>query len=313
MIRLTDEQWERIRDHFPEEHIADGRPGRKPIPTRHVLEAVLWVLNTGAQWHMLPQSYPNYKTVHRRFQTWCRNEVLRRVLTDVANELRDRGALDEEECFIDASFIMAKGGGAEIGATKRGKGMKIMAIVDRHGLPLSVSTHAANHHEVRLEQLCFDFYMIEAKPENLIGDRAYDSDPLDEELRNDGIEMIAPHRANRSKPPTQDRRRLRYMRRWLVERFFAWIQWQRRILVRWEYYAQNFLSSYSSLASLSSSGDFEIGSSYPARAAHARCGNARLYELLAAREVEVDVDGRSRKIIVHSTRRHLAAARNLCG
>jgi hypothetical protein len=68
-----------------------------------------------------------------------------------------------------------------------------MAIFDRHGLPLSVSTHAANHYEVRLVQLCFDFYMIEAKPENLIGDRAYDSDPLDEELRRDGIEMIAPH------------------------------------------------------------------------------------------------------------------------
>jgi transposase len=31
------------------------------------------------------------------------------------------------------------------------------------------------------------------------------------------------------------------MRRWLVERFFAWIQWQRRILVRWEYHARNFL------------------------------------------------------------------------
>ena len=96
---------------------------------------------------------------------------------------------------------MAKGGGAEVGPTKRGKGMKIMAIVDRHGLPLSVSTHAANHHEVRLVQLCFDFYMIEAKPENLIGDRAYDSDPLDDELRKDGIEMIAPHRSNRRKPP----------------------------------------------------------------------------------------------------------------
>jgi hypothetical protein len=95
--------------------------------------------------------------------------------------------------------------------------MKIMAIVDRHGLPLSVSIHAANHHEVRLVQLCFDFYMIEATPENLIGDRAYDSDPLDEELRRDGIEMIAPHRSNRSKPPMQGRRRLsRYMRRWLV-------------------------------------------------------------------------------------------------
>jgi dTDP-4-amino-4,6-dideoxygalactose transaminase len=40
MIRLRDEQWERIRDHFPEEKIADGRPGRKPIPTRCVLEAL---------------------------------------------------------------------------------------------------------------------------------------------------------------------------------------------------------------------------------------------------------------------------------
>ena len=192
MIRLSDEQWRRIRSHFPEEHIADGRPGRKPIPTRRVLEAVLWILNTGAQWHMLPQSYPNYKTVHRRFQSWCHSEILRQVLTDVANELRDRGVLDQEESFIDATFAMAKGGGAEIGPTKRGKGMKIMAIVDRHGLPLSVSTHAANHHEVRLVQLCFDFYMIEAKPETLIGDRAYDSDPLDDKLRKDGIEMVAP-------------------------------------------------------------------------------------------------------------------------
>ena len=190
MIRLTNDQWERIRNHFPEENIPDGRPGRKPIPTRRVLEAVLWILNTGAQWHMLPQGYPNYKTVHRRFQAWCRNDVLRRILVDLANDLRERGVLDERECFIDATFVMAKGGGAEIGLTKRGKGMKIMAIVDRHGLPLSVSTHAANHHEVRLVQLCFDFYMIEAEPETLIGDRAYDSDPLDEELRQHGIEMI---------------------------------------------------------------------------------------------------------------------------
>jgi transposase len=192
MIRLTDEQWERIRAHFPEEQIPDGRAGRKPVPARQVLEAALWILNTGAQWQMLPQCYPNYKTVHRRFQSWCHNEVLRGILTDVANELRERGVLDEEECFIDATFAMAKGGGAEIGPTRRGKGLKIMAIVDRHGLPLSVSTHAANHHEVRLVQLCFDFYMIEAKPENLIGDRAYDSDALDEELRREGIEMIAP-------------------------------------------------------------------------------------------------------------------------
>jgi transposase len=126
MLRLSDDQWERIRNHFPEEHIPEGRPGRKPVPTHSVLEAVLWILNTGAQWHMLPQCYPNYKTVHRRFQQWCRSEVLRNVLVDLANTLREKGALDESECFIDAAFVPAKGGGDEVGNTKRGKGMKII-------------------------------------------------------------------------------------------------------------------------------------------------------------------------------------------
>jgi transposase len=242
-VTLTDAQWEKIREHFPEENIPEGRPGRKPVPTRHVLEAVLWILNTGAQWHMLPQYYPNYKTVHRRFQQWCRQEVLRDVLCALANELRESGQMDESECFIDATFSSAKGGGDAIGPTKRGKGVKIMAIVDRHGLPLAVSTHAANHHEVTLVQLAFEFYMIEAKPEKLIGDKAYDSDGLDDNLRAQGITMIAPHRQNRRKmTETQDGRELRrYQRRWLIERFFSWVQWHRRILVRWEYYAQNFL------------------------------------------------------------------------
>ena len=242
MLRLTDEQWERIKDHFPEQNLAVGRRGRKLIPARKILEAVLWILNTGAQWHMLPQCYPNYKTVHRRFQNWCQQEVIRDLLVDLANELRAQDELDESECFIDAMFASAKGGGEEIGNTKRGKGLKIMAIVDRHGLPLSVSTHAANHHEVTLVQLSFDFYLIETKPDKLMGDKAYDSDPLDEVLKAQGIEMIAPHKKNRKKRKTQDGRRLRrYERRWLVERFFAWTQWQRRLLIRWEYYAENFL------------------------------------------------------------------------
>jgi transposase len=251
MLRLSDEHWERIRHHFPEENLPEGRPGRKPVPARQVLEASLWILNTGAQWHMLPQCYPNYKTVHRRFQQWCQSDVLRDVLTDLANTLRDEGGIDESECFIDAMFASAKGGGEEIGKTKRGKGVKIMGIVDRHGLPLAVSTHAANHHEVTLVQLTFDFYMIEAKPENLIGDRAYDSDKLDDDLKKDDIEMIAAHRSNRRKLATQDGRRLRRSkRRWLVERFWAWLQWHRRLLVRWEYYAANFLG-FVQLASIS--------------------------------------------------------------
>lgn len=75
----------------------------------------------------------------------------------------------------------------------------------------------------------------------MIGDRAYDSDKLDAELVDYGIEMIAPHRDNRVAPATQDRRALRrYKRRWKVERLFAWLQNFRRLLNRHEYHLANF-------------------------------------------------------------------------
>jgi hypothetical protein len=69
-------------------------------------------------------------------------------------------------------------------------------------------------------QLSFDFYMIETKPENLIGAKAYDSDPLDKELRREGVEVIAPHDSER-KRGTPDGRRLRgWQLRGIVGRFF---------------------------------------------------------------------------------------------
>ena len=83
----------------------------------------------------------------------------------------------------------------------------------------------------------------EEKPERLIGDRAYDSDPLDERLQEQGIQMIAPHKSNRKKPATQDGRVLRrYKRRWKVERLFAWLQNFRRIQVRHDRSLQNYLA-----------------------------------------------------------------------
>ena len=80
---MTGEHWELIRRHYPEERIADDRPGRKPIPARKVFEAVLWICNTGARRRMLPQSCPTCKAVHRRFQQRRRNEVIYTTLTEL--------------------------------------------------------------------------------------------------------------------------------------------------------------------------------------------------------------------------------------
>lgn len=76
----------------------------------------------------------------------------------------------------------------------------------------------------------------------LIGDKAYDSDPLDQELVQRGIELMAPHRANRKKAATQDGRPLRrYRRRWKVERLWAWLQNFRRVATRFDYHVENLL------------------------------------------------------------------------
>ena len=129
-----------------------------------------------------------------------------------------------------------------MGATKRGKGTKLVAVADRHGLPVAVHTASAAPHEVTLVHPILARRLTAAQPHRLIGDRAYDSDPLDRSLDGLGIEMIAPHKRNRTRPPTQDGRSLRrYRRRWKVERLFAWLQNYRRILTRFEYYPANYL------------------------------------------------------------------------
>ena len=84
---------------------------------------------------------------------------------------------------------------------------------------------------------------VEALPQRLIGDRAYDSDPLDADLATQGVEMIAPHRRGRVKAKTQEGRKLRrYKRRWKVERLFAWLGNFRRLVVRYEHKLENYLA-----------------------------------------------------------------------
>ena len=131
-----------------------------------------------------------------------------------------------------------------MGKTKRGKGTKIMGLTDAFGLPVAINTTSASPHEVTLVDDTLDACFLDNIPDKLIGDRAYDSDTLDERLAQErGVEMIAPHRANRRKPKTQDGRTLRrYTKRWKVERLFAWLQNFRRLVVRYEYHPENFLA-----------------------------------------------------------------------
>jgi transposase len=83
---------------------------------------------------------------------------------------------------------------------------------------------------------------VKGRPKKLVGERAYDSDKLNKRLLGKGIRMVSPHRGNRRpENKTQDGRELWcYLRRWKVERLFAWLGNFRRILVRHEFKPESY-------------------------------------------------------------------------
>ena len=116
-----------------------------------------------------------------------------------------------------------------------------MGIVDAHGAPVAIHMECASPAEVKLVEATIEQRFMTRLPRRLIGDKAYDSNPLDAKLAARGIRMISPNRDGTRR--TQDGRELRrYRRRWKVERCFAWLGNQRRLIVRYEYHAANFLA-----------------------------------------------------------------------
>jgi transposase len=106
---VTDEQWELLEPVLRPARRQDNR-GRPWYETRAVLNGVLWVLGTGAQWAELPDRYPPYQTCHRRFQRWVGDGKLVKALRLLATHLHQRGKLNLDEAFVDATFASAKKG-----------------------------------------------------------------------------------------------------------------------------------------------------------------------------------------------------------
>jgi hypothetical protein len=90
-----------------------------------------------------------------------------------------------------------------VGPTQRGKGTKIMAIAAVTSLPLAVTVDSASPHETRLVEETLAGSFLDVLPARLIGDRAYDSDPLDRRLERDySIELIRPIGRTAARPRT---------------------------------------------------------------------------------------------------------------
>jgi transposase len=235
MLTLTDEQLDWLSDKVPDAPVSP-LGGRPRLGKREALRGIFWILDNGAKWKDLPREFGSKSAVHRWFQEWVRGGVFEAIMREAGRCVEERGGYRLYECYIDGTFCKARGGGDGVGTTKAGKGVKIMILVDARGLPVAVETMSASPHESTLVQQLFEFMLTDNLPERVIGDKAYDSDRLGDELADEGIELIAPHRMNRRpETATQDGRPLRrYVRRWKVERTISWIQNFRRLCIRYE-------------------------------------------------------------------------------
>ena len=89
-MELTDEQWAVLAPLIVEPQREDGR-GRPRRDAWDILNGILWILRTGAQWADLPDRYPPYQTCHRRFQEWVGNGTFDQILQHLASDMRERG------------------------------------------------------------------------------------------------------------------------------------------------------------------------------------------------------------------------------
>jgi transposase len=78
---LSDAQWQRIAPMLPEE---PGNRSRTGSNNRLFINAVLWVLRSGAAWHDLPERYGNWGSIHKRFTRWAKSGVWEGVFASLA-------------------------------------------------------------------------------------------------------------------------------------------------------------------------------------------------------------------------------------
>ncbi|EMF80876.1 hypothetical protein LEP1GSC188_3094 [Leptospira weilii serovar Topaz str. LT2116] len=107
---LSNDQWKILEPLIIEPNVREDGKGRPRMDARSILNGILWILRTGAQWKELPDRYPPYQTCHRRFQEWNRNGTMRNMIRSLASDLKERGGIDIEESFIDGTFVPAKKG-----------------------------------------------------------------------------------------------------------------------------------------------------------------------------------------------------------
>ncbi|MFI1524847.1 IS5 family transposase [Kitasatospora cineracea] len=235
---VDDELWAMIEPVLPA--WPERSPGPKPVSDRLCLQGILFVLYTGIPWQQLPLElgFGSGQTCWRRLERWQQAGVFDRLHRILLAELNAAGELDWSRACVDASHVRAKKRGPATGLSpvdRRKTGSKHHLICDGSGIPLHVITTAANVNDVTQTLALVDGVPPVAgrvghprkRPDAVLGDKGYDSNPNRRELRQRGILPVI---SRKGRPDIKGLGKLRYM----VEQTFALLHQFKRLAVRWE-------------------------------------------------------------------------------
>jgi len=232
---ITDEAWTKMLKFFENDRrVLKGSKGS----LKHFVEAIYWIVRTGAQWRMLPEKYGLWNSVFKRFRRWVKSGVWEDLMRFCIEDP------DLEYIMIDSTIVRAHACAAGLGnqslqglgRSKGGFTSKIHAKVDALGNPLKFVVSPGQQSDINYA----NGLLGEVSGAFVLCDKGYDSDEFREQVKNQNNVPVIPGRCNRKIPIEYDKHI--YKERSLVECFFSKIKYFRRIFSRYDKDISSFVA-----------------------------------------------------------------------
>ena len=233
---LSDANWNKTYEFLV---VKSGIYTGKESKCREFVDAVLWILRSGAQWRLLPEDRGKWNSVFKRFDRWGKKGIWEELFQYFSDDP------DMESIMVDSTVVRAHACAAgaahtvedqALGRSKGGFTTKIHIIVDALGNSLEFILTGGQAADVTQAIPLLEGHQAD----NALLDRAYDADSVINFLQEHDIVPVIPPKSNRIEQREYDKHL--YKERHLVECFIGKLKQFRRVFSRFDKKSVNYLN-----------------------------------------------------------------------